>query len=573
MTREIDRFYQVRADKNDPEKINLGLQKFGNSYLVSNFVNGRPHGGRIEYVNIFTGIAIFILIIACINFMSLATARSVKRAREVGIRKVVGSSRTLLIGQFLGEAVLMAFLALIISLILLQVFLPLFNELTGKAIAIPYNSYRFWLVLSALVIITGLIAGSYPALYLSSLKPVRIMKGFIHLPGKDAFFRKGLSVFQFSLSILLLIATLVVFRQMQFIEYTHLGYDRENLLYIQIEGELSNERNYLTFKNEALRLPGISMVDRSTETPHSMNFVVDTDDGATETATGADAINWEGKTKNEHVGFEPASVGYDFVNLMKLKIVEGRNFSKDRVTDSADAFLVNQEAVREMGMKDPIGKWISAWKKRGHIIGVLRDYHANSLHQPIRPLVLDIKEYEYFGVIIVRTVPGKTKDAIAGLGKVYKEINPNYPFTYQFVDQEYNKLYRSEAVVSRLSEVFAGLAIAISCLGLLGLAIFSAEQRIKEIGIRKVLGASVANLVTLFSRDFLQLVSLSFFIALPFGWFIMSRWLQGYAYRIQLAWWIFALAGLTGILVALLTISFQALKSAVANPVKNLRSE
>ncbi len=570
---EINRFYQVRANKNDPEKITLGLQKFSKSYLVSNFVNGKPHGGRIEYVNIFSGVAIFILVIACINFMSLATARSVKRAREVGVRKVVGSTRELLIGQFLGEAILMSFLALMLSVILLQVFLPLFNELTGKAISIPYSSYRYWLVLSALVIITGIIAGSYPALYLSSLKPVRILKGFVHLPGKDALFRKSLSVFQFSLSILLLIATFVVFRQMQFIENTHLGYDRENLLYVQIEGELSKERNYLEFKNEASRLPGIAMVDRSTETPHSMNFIVDTADGATETATGADAINWEGKSIDQHVGFEPASVGYDFVRLMKLKIVEGRDFSKDMATDSADAFLVNQEAVKEMGMKDPVGKWISAWKKRGHIIGVLQDYHTNSLHDRIMPVVLDVKEYEYFGVIIVRTEPGKTKEALAGLGKVYKEINPNYPFTYQFVDQEYNNLYKSETVVSRLSEIFAGLAIAISCLGLLGLAIFSAEQRVKEIGIRKVLGASIANLVALFSKDFLQLVGLSFLIALPFGWFIMSQWLQGYEYRIHLAWWIFALAGTTGMLVALLTISFQAVKLAVANPVKNLRSE
>ncbi len=303
------------------------------------------------------------------------------------------------------------------------------------------------------------------------------------------------------------------------------------------------------------------MVDRSTEAPHAMDFVV------------TDAVNWEGKDKNANVGFKPASVGFDFVKLMNLKITEGRDFSKNISTDSTDAFLVNEEAVKEMGMKNPIGKWVSAWQKKGHIIGILKDYHTHSLREPIKPVILDVKEYEYFGVIIVRTIPGKTKEALASLAKVYKEINPNYPFTYQFVDEEYKNLYSNELIIAKLSILFASLAILISCLGLLGLVMFSAEQRTKEIGIRKVLGASMGSIVALFSRDFLKLICIAFLIAAPFAWWVMNHWLLDFAYKIDLSWWIFALAAAISILITLLTVSQQAIKVAIANPVKSLRAE
>jgi putative ABC transport system permease protein len=566
---KMNRYVQTQLDKSAPYKIELGLQPYRDQYLVANFVNGKPEGGRIEYVNIFTGVAVFILIIACINFMNLATARSVKRAKEVGVRKVVGSSRRSLIAQFLGESVVLSFLAVILSLTLLHLLLPAFNVFTGKQIVPPVADPLSWIVLAGLVVFTGVVAGSYPALFLSSLKPARILKGVMRFSGGAVWFRKSLSVFQFVISIILLIVTIVISQQTSYVQHTHLGYDRENMVYIRIEGELANQRKYSLFKEEASGMPGVAMIDRSTEAPHAMGFVIDGDGGSSDD----DAILWEGKEKGTSVGFKPVSVGFDFLKIMNLKIAEGRDFSRDVSTDSADAFMVNEEAVKQMGMKDPIGKWVSAWNKKGHIIAVLKDYHTHSLHEPIKPLIVDVKEYEYFGVIIARTEPGRTKEALAGLEKVYKAINPGYPFDYQFVDQEYDKLYRNEQVVTKLSNAFALLAIMISCLGLLGLVIFSAEQRTKEIGIRKVLGATVGNIVALLSKDFVRLVCIAFVIAAPVAGFIMNQWLNGFAYKIGLAWWIFAFAGASALLVALFTVSFQAISAALANPVKSLHTE
>ncbi len=540
----------------------VGLQRFGDRYLHNIFVNGKPAAGRIEYVKIFSEVAIFILIIACINFMNLATARSVKRAKEVGVRKVVGSSRGNLIGQFFGESLVFSFLAMLLSIILLLILLPAFNQFTGKQFGFPLAHLSFWVSLISLTLITGLVAGSYPALYLSSLKPVRILKGALRFTQGAIWFRKGLTVFQFVLSIILLIATIVITRQTSYVQSAHLGYDRENMIYTRIEGELSKKNNYLLFKQEASKMPGIALIDRTTEVPQAMNFVVNDDQ-----------ITWEGKEKNTMVGVKPASVGFDFVKLMKLQMAEGRDFSRTNPTDSTDAFLVNEEAVKEMGMKNPIGKWVQAWKKRGHIIGVLKDYHTQSLHEPMKPILLDVKEGEYFGVIIVRTEPGKTKEALESLAKVYKEINPNYPFSYQFVDQEYQKLYSSEFIVSTLSIVFAVVAIAISCLGLLGLVMFSAEQRIKEFGVRKVLGASLGQLMSLFAADFMKLILVAFLIAAPLGWYAMHSWLQDFAYRIDMSWWIFVLAGAGSLAIALFTLSYEAFKTAATNPVKSLRSE
>jgi len=560
--REINTYVKPLLAKEGNPKTTIGLQLLGEQYLHNIFVNGKPTGGRIEYVRIFNLIALFILIIACINFMNLATARSVKRAKEVGLRKVVGSTRSNLIAQFFSEALLFAFLAMLLSIGLLYLLLPAFNSFTGIHIASPGSQPSFWIFLTTIVVITGLLAGSYPALYLSSLNPVHVLKGKLQFTRNSVLLRKSLTVFQFVLSIVLIISTIVITRQMNYIQGSHLGFDRENLLYVQIEGKLSDKQNYLLFKNKALQMPGIAMVDRSTETPHDMSFVA-----------GNDAINWEGKTINDNVGFLPASVGFDFLKLMKLQVVEGRGFSKDIATDSSDAFMVNEEAVKEMGLKNPIGKWISAWKKKGHIIGVLKDYNTESIREKIKPMVLDVKEGEYFGVIMIRTKPGETKQAIASLGKIYKSINPNYAFAYQFVEEEYQKLYSNEIIISRLSVLFAALAIFISCLGLLGLAMFSAEQRVKEIGIRKVLGASVNQVVTLFSTEFIKLVVIAFLIAGPVASYFMYNWLQHFAYHISISWWMFFVAGLLAISIALLTVSFLAIKAAIANPVKSLRSE
>ncbi len=535
---------------NVENRIELGLQPFGDQYLHSQFEQGKPSGGRIEYIRIFSAVGMFILLIACINFMNLATARSVKRGKEVGIRKVVGSSRNYLITQFLGEAMLFTFLAVLFSLVLIGLALPAFNDLTGKQISLPIQEPYFYLFLTGLILVTGFIAGSYPALFLSSLQSFKFNSG-------AAYFRKGLVVVQFVLSLILLTATLVISRQTDYILHTNLGYDREDLLYIPLEGDLVAV--YSLFREEASKMPGIKMVDRSSQFPHAMSFKMP-------------AVEWAGMNRNVNINFALASVGYDFVNLMNLKMAAGRGFSREMKTDSI-SFVVNEEAIKQMGLNGPLGTQITVFGKTGPIIGILKDYHTNSLRQAIDPLVLDVKEHLNFGTILVRTQRGETNVALQSLEKVYKHLNPNYPFLYSFLDEQYGKLYKSEQTVNKLSYAFALLAIVISCLGLLGLAMFSVEQRRKEMGIRKILGATVSNLVSKFSIEFLRLVFLSLIIAVPLSWWTMKIWLENFAYRIDLAWWIFAQAGLVALLISMLTISTQAMAAALENPIESLRTE
>lgn len=574
VTEQLNILAAPRIEKVPNASTTIGLQPYRDQYLVANFIDGKPDGGRIEYVRIFSGVAVFILVIACLNFMNLATARSVKRAKEVGIRKAIGSSRAYLIGQFFGESLLLAFISLVISVLLIWLLLPAFNNYTGKHIAMPFGQIETWLMMIGLTSVTGIVAGSYPAIFMSSMKPVKVLKGAVSFTSGAIWARRSMAVFQFGLSILLLIATIVMSQQTSYMQNVNLGYNKENLLYLQTEGELTKFQSYMAFKQAAEKMPGVLLVDKSSEAPHSMSFLVDQDDGIRETNKIDDsAIKWEGKEIDHKVGFKPTSVGFDFLKLMDLGIAEGRGFSRDNATDSADAFMINEQAVREMGIKDPIGKWISAWNKKGHIIGILKDYNTNSLHERIRPLIIDVKEYESFGVILIRTEAGKTKEAIESLQEVYKTLNPHYPFSVRFVEDDQNRMYQSERMVTRLSNVFAVLAIAISCLGLLGLIMFSAEQRTREIGIRKAMGATVSSIVGLLSKDFVKIVVLSFIIATPFAAWLMTQWLNGFAYRIALSWWIFAVAGIAALLIALFTISFQAFQSARANPVESLRSE
>lgn len=574
VTEQLNILAAPRIEKVPGATTSIGLQPYRDQYLVSNFVEGYPEGGKIEYVKIFSGVAVFILVIACVNFMNLATARSVKRAKEVGVRKVIGSSRAFLIGQFFGESVLLSFFALLLSVLLIWALLPAFNQFTGKHIALPFDQLNTWLIMVGLALTTGIVAGSYPALFMSAMKPVKVLKGVVSFTQSAIWVRRGMAVFQFGLSILLLIATIVMSQQTSFMQNVNLGFDKENLLYIQTEGKLAEYKGFMAFKDAAEKMPGVVVVDKSSEAPHSMSFLVDEDDGIRETNEIDDsAIKWEGREKGQKVGFKPTSVGFDFLNLMKLEVADGRGFSRGFATDSADAFMINEQAVKEMGIKDPIGKWVSAWAKKGHIIGILKNYNTNSLHERIRPLIIDVKEWEGFGVVLIRTEAGKTKQAIESLQEVYKEINPDYPFAFKFVEDDQNRMYQSEQMMTKLSNVFAVLAIAISCLGLLGLIMFSAEQRTREIGIRKAMGATVSSIVSLLSKDFVKIVVISFVIATPFAAWLMTQWLNGFAYRIPLSWWIFASAGVAALMIALLTISFQAFQSARANPVDSLRSE
>jgi hypothetical protein len=489
--------------------------------------------------------------------MNLATARSAKRAKEVGIRKVVGALRSTLIAQFVGEAVLLTFLSIIIAIIITTLALPAFNQLTGKQLSMPFNQSTFWLTILSLILITVFVAGSYPALFLSSLKPVRVLKGSLKFSWGASFFRKALVVFQFAMSVFLIIAMIVVYKQLNYIQTKNLGYNRDNLIYIPIEGDLV--KNYEAFKQEALANTDIVNVSKMRNSPTAIFH-----------HTGD--IYWTGKDPNLTISFADGVVGYDFVKTMNLQMLAGRDFSKDYGTDSV-SFLLNETAVKRIGLTNPVGKPITWGRHPGKIIGVMKDFHFNSLHETIEPLIMRLDENWTWGTILVRIKAGKTKQAIAALQKICKEVNPKFPFTYQFSDLEYAKLYASEAVISKLSNIFAFLAIFISCLGLFGLATFTAEQRTKEIGVRKVLGASSTNIVKLLSANFLKPIILAFLIAFPAAWYAMNNWLQQYAYKIDMHWWMFVLAGVLTICIAFITVSYQSIKAAIANPVKSLRTE
>ena len=536
--------------------VRLGIQRFGDIYLHSNFVNGQLEGGRIEYVRLFSIVAIFILCIACINFMNLTTARSVKRAKEIGIRKVVGAVRPALIRQFMGEAVLLAFFSVLLALGMVLAALPAFNHLTGKEISLSYGSSSFWLSLVALTLVTGMVSGSYPALFLSSFQPIRVLKGTLRFSPTTAWFRKGLVVFQFVLSIVLIIGTIVVSGQLNYIQSINLGYDRENLVYIPLDGDLAGK--YKLFKESALQLPGVGEVSRLSQPPTNIE-------------NGTSGVDWDGKDRNNTVMFTQTAAGYDLIKTMNLTMLAGREYSPAFGTDSV-GYLLNEEAARRIGYKDPIGKRLTFWDKKGTIIGVVRNFHFTSLHDPIQPLIIRFGEADSYGSALIRTKAGKMQEALKGLESLCRNLNPKFPFTYTFADEEYRKLYKSETVVHGLANCFAGLAIFISCLGLLGLAMFTAEQRTKEFGIRKVLGAKVSTLFNLLSRDFLVLVLVAFLVATPLAGWAMHVWLQNYAYHIGLEWWVFVLAGAMALLIALLTVSFQAIRVAIANPVKSLRT-
>ena len=537
--------------------IELGLQRFDEMYLQSHFKNGEVDGGRIEYVHLFTIIAIFILLIACVNFMNLSTARFIKRAKEIGIRKVVGAVKSSLVKQFIGEAMMTTVLSLIIALIIAILLLPAFNRFTGKEIILPVSGINFWLSVFGLALITGLISGSYPAFFLSSLDPIGILKGSVKAGPGAVLFRKGLVIFQFSLSIILIIGTIVVSQQVNYIQTKNLGYNKENVISTPLQGKFL--ASYNAFKLEALNIPGVRAVTRITQMP-------------TKVTSGTSDVAWKNKNAEEKTLFIWASAGYDFSKVLNLQMIEGRDFGKDFATDSS-GYILNESALRAINYKDPVGKQFTFWGKQGTIIGIVKDFHFNSLHDPIRPLILRLGENETFGNALIKIAPDKTRQALGGLAALSKRIDPQVSFSYEFLDDAYRNLYSSEQAINRLSNFFTVLAIFICCLGLLGLVMFTAEQRTKEIGVRKVLGASTVSVFVLFSKDFLTLVLIAFVIASPVAWWSMQSWITNFAYHIQIGWWVFLIAGLMSVLIALVTISFQAFKVAMANPTKSLRTE
>ena len=396
-----------------------------------------------------------------------------------------------------------------------------------------------------------------PAFFLSSLDPIKVLKGSLKFSWRELFARRGLVVFQFSLTILLIIGMIVIYRQLNYIQTKNIGYDRENLVYIPVEGELSTK--YQLFKEEAVKVPGVLAMSKMRNSP----TVISHHNGS---------VGWPGKDPNLVVHFADEIVAYDFVKTLGLQLKEGRDFSKDYPTDST-GFLLNETAVQKIGLQDPVGQTIQWGNRPGKIVGVLRDFHFNSMHNSIDPLIVRLYEQWTWGTILVRIQGGKTKEAISGLEKLAKTINPKFPFTYQFSDEEFEKLYQSEQLVSKLSNYFAFLGIFISCLGLFGLATFATAQRRKEIGVRKVLGASVTSISFLLANDFLKVVALAMLVAFPAAWLIMNKWLQNFVYKIDIEWWMFALAGLVTLGIAMLTVSYQSIRSALANPVKSLRME
>jgi putative ABC transport system permease protein len=525
--------------------------------------------GDIQYVYVFSAVAIFILLIACINFMNLATARSANRAREVGVRKVLGSERRQLIGQFMTESVLMAAVAMGLALLFVAAAIPLFNQLAAKSLTFRHLFSPSLLgVVVALPVVAGLLAGSYPALFLSSFRPIAVLKGGtlagrLNTGLKRVSLRGGLVVFQFITSIVLIVGTLVVYRQLHFIQTKKLGFERQHLLTVNDVYALGKSAE--TFKTEVLRLPGVVRGSLSgyLPTPSSRNDNAFFPEGKIDQKSGVSMQNW--------------SVDADYVRTLGMQILQGRDFSREFGSDST-GMILNETAVKQFGFTDPIGKHVSMFNdpqgktlKTYTVIGVVKNFHFESLRRGISPLALTLTPNS--GAAVFRLGVNDPTALMKRIEATWKQLAPGQPFSYSFLEDDFEAMYRAEQRVGTLVLVFSVLAILVACLGLFGLAAYMAEQRTKEIGIRKVLGASVPGLVWLLSKDFLKLVFVALLIATPLAWWAMSRWLEDFAYRIDLEWWVFVLAGVLAIAIALLTVSFQSVKAALMNPVKSLRTE
>ncbi len=555
--KKIANLLQNKRDKSDG--VTLITRRFSKDYLYGNYESGVQSGGRIEYVKLFSVIAFFILIIACINFMNLSTAKAIKRLKEIGVKKAMGANRKSFIYQHLGESILMTVVSVLIAIILIAFLLPSFNQISGKHLTLGFN-LNLILPILTITLITGFISGSYPALYLSGFKPVSILKGNYSASGNEILTRKGLVIIQFVFTIILIVGVVVIYEQIKYLQTKNLGYDRDNIVYFQIEGNV--EKNLETFLTEIRNIPGI--VDASSI-------------GQTITQSGINTFsidNWEGKTtKGENnFSFEMRPVNYGMIELLGIEMEKGRTFSRDFNTEDSK-IIFNEAAVEAMnGLKDPVGKTIEIQGSRFGIIGICKNFHFASLHEEIKPLFFVLRP-SWTHMVMTRFAAGNQSETINRLQKFYQQFNNGYPFDYHFLNETYEKLYTAEHRVSVLSRYFSGLAILISCLGLFGLAAFTAERRTKEIGIRKVMGSSAIEIVKLLSGDFTRLVVAAIIISVPVSYVIIHKWLESFAYRIDLKWWYFAGAGLITLLIAWLTVGMQTLKAALTNPVNCLKEE
>jgi putative ABC transport system permease protein len=552
---KIKNFIQTKT--NEKEGKTYFVRRFSDKYLYGDYKNGLQAGGRIVYVKLFSFIALFILIIACINFMNLSTAKATRRIKEVGVQKVVGARRRTLILQYLGESVLMSFISLFLAIALIVILLPAFNIITGKTINLEWNSS---LVLSALSItlLTGLVAGSYPAFYISGFKPALILKGKVKAKAGELWLRKGLVVFQFCLSAFAIVTVLVVYRQVQYIQSKNLGYNRDHVIHFELPLEMDSASlsSAAIFIEELNQLPGVLSAGS-----YAHNLTGD--------HGGIGGFQWPGKDPSMDIDFANLEVGKRFLETVGIKIKEGHSFSADNRAQKEIVF--NESAIKAMGLKDPIGKTVKFWDREREIVGIAEDFNFESLYQPVKPCFFQI--YPVAPNAAVRLKAGTEKQTIERIRQLYAGFSGGLEFDYRFLDEDYRELYQSESRVAQLSKYFAGLAILISCLGLFGLAAFTAQRRQKEIGIRKVIGASTGSIIALLSTGFFKLVLLAVLIAFPLAGWIMNEWLSDFAYHTQVNSIIFIIAGGSILLITLLTISLQSIKAALINPVKSLRSE
>jgi ABC-type antimicrobial peptide transport system permease subunit len=534
------------------------LQPMNKWHLYADFKNGVNIGGAVKYIWLFGIIGMFVLLLACINFMNLSTARSEKRAKEVGIRKAIGSLRKQLIQQFFTESLLMVFFSFLISIALVQLILPFFNEVADKKMSILWSNPLFWLMGIGFSLLTGIIAGSYPAIYLSGFEPVKILKGTFKVGRWAAIPRKVLVVLQFSVSVSMIIGTVIVFRQIQFTKNRPLGFENNGVVTLPMfTPEIHNHLEAV--KNELQKIGAVQSVAESASP-------------LTGIWSSTSGIEWKEKDPNLAIDFLAESVSTDYGKTIGWKFVSGRDFSKDFASDST-GLILNEAAVKFMGLQNPVGEIIRWFGDPFTIIGVSKDMVMQSPYEPVRPTIFTLSD-EPPSFIIAKLNPAiSPHKAIIDIETVFKKFNPNQPFEYRFADEDYAKKFGNEERIGRLAGFFAILAIFISCLGLFGMASFIAEQRTKEIGVRKVLGASVFNVWRLLSKDFVMLVIIALLIAVPVAFYFMHNWLQNYTYHTNLSWWIFAAAAASALIITLLTVSFQAIKAAVANPVKSLRSE
>ncbi len=545
-------------NSNKEEDTEVFLHSIKNWRLYSTFENGKIAGGRIEYVRLFSVIAGFILLIACINFMNLATARSEKRVKEVGIRKTVGAKRETLITQFLGEAMLVSFFALALAIVLAELALPFFNTLTEKQLYIDYANPTYWLAGLGFVIFTGLLAGSYPAFYLSSFEPTKVLKGTYRAARAAINPRRVLVVLQFTFSIALIISTIIVYQQIQFAKNRSQGYDKEQLVFHYLTGDLD--------KN-------LELIRKELKEQRVATSVCKTNHPITSANSNTWGVEWPGKDLNAKIIFDQMTSDQNFAQTMGIEMVAGRDIDLHTYKTDTTACIMNETAIKVMRMEDPIGKSIKYGDKDYRIVGVFKDFIWGSPYEPIRPLFVR-GEADWYNVVTLRLDGTQsTSENLKKAEAIFKKYNPYYPVDFRFVDQEYAKKFKNEQLIGTLANAFALLTIIISCLGLFGLAAYTAELKTKEIGIRKVLGARVFGIVMLLSKDFLRLVMIAFVIASPLTWWLMQQWLEDYKYRITISWWVFALSGLMALLIAVCTVSYQAIRASRTNPVSALRYE